>query len=179
MHNYFSHVVNGQIKGVNIRRGGTYNGKRLGIKSPDSTYALYNLFPQIGEKPEFTDKQRLTGPVINWDDINRVTNKVWTVVDIPAEELAARLLAEVTEATQKRLDDFAQTKAYDSMLSACTYVTSSVARLKAEGQYCVDSRDSTWETLYTILGEVEAGISEMPESYADIEPELPVLEWPI
>jgi len=64
------------------------------------------------------------------------------------------------------------------MLSACTYVTSSVARLKAEGQYCVDSRDSTWEILYTILGEVKAGTRPMPESYADIEDELPTLEWP-
>jgi len=89
MHNYFTHVVNGQIKGVNIRRGGTYNGKRFGMKSPDSTYAKYDLFPQIGDKPEFTDTQRLTGPVITWDAENLVANKVWGVVDISLDELKA------------------------------------------------------------------------------------------
>ena len=102
-----------------------------------------------------------------------------TPTESGATAIAEALQVKVTEATQKRLDDFAQTKTYDSMLSACTYVTSSVVRLKAEGQYCVDSRDSTWETLYTILGEVKAGTRPMPDSFADIESELPSLEWPI
>lgn len=110
--------------------------------------------------------------------VGNVFKVVYVVRDLTIAELGARLLEQVTQGTQTRLDDFAQTKTYDSMLSACTYVTSSVARLKAEGQYCVDARDSTWEILYTILGEVEAGTRPMPESYADIESELPVLEWP-
>ncbi|UOA08314.1 hypothetical protein [Methylobacter sp. S3L5C] len=83
----------------------------------------------------------------------------------------------ITEATQKRLDDFAKTRNYDSILSACTYATSTVAQFAAEGQYCTGVRDTTWATLYQILADVEAGNRPVPTSYADIESELPNLAW--
>lgn len=89
------------------------------------------------------------------------------------------LQAEIVAATQKRLDDFARTRSYDGILSACTYATSTVEKFKAEGQYCVEARDATWAKLYEILGEVEAGTRPMPSGYADIEPELPALAWPV
>ena len=80
---------------------------------------------------------------------------------------------------QQRLDDFARTRGYDGIMSACTYATSTNAKFAAEGQYCVGARDATWATLYQILDEVLAGTRPMPTGYADIEPELPVLEWPV
>ena len=42
------------------------------------------------------------------------------------EELAEQLYKEVVDATQRRLDDFARTRNYDGILSACTYATSTV-----------------------------------------------------
>ena len=94
-------------------------------------------------------------------------------------DAAEELQKEVTQATQKRLDDFARTKTYDSILSACTYATSAIPRLQTEGQYCVTARDNTWETLYTILEEVAAGTRALPSGYDEIEPLLPVLAWPV
>ena len=85
----------------------------------------------------------------------------------------------ITTATQQRLDDFAQTRGYDGIMSACTYATSTNAKFSAEGRYCVEARDATWVALYQILDDVLAGIRPMPTSYADIEPELPALEWPV
>ena len=82
------------------------------------------------------------------------------------------------DATQKRLDDFAKTRLYDGILSACTYATSSVQKFQAEGQYCVNARDTTWATLYTILGEVQQGTRPVPSGFADIEPLLPALVRP-
>lgn len=79
---------------------------------------------------------------------------------------------------QLRLDNFANTKNYDNILSACTYATSNVAKFRAEGQYCVDARDRTWAKLYEILDEVEAGKRPIPKEYNEIEPEMPRLEWP-
>lgn len=107
---------------------------------------------------------------------------VWDVIALSAQELevAAKLLQDnVTAQVQLRLDTFARTRFYDNMLSACTYANSSVPRLKAEGQYCVDARDATWEMLFGILNEVVAGTREMPRSYAELESELPVLVWPV
>lgn len=85
----------------------------------------------------------------------------------------------IVAATQQRLDDFAKTRNYDSILSAATYATSPTTKFYTEGQYAVNCRDATWATLYSILAEVKAGTRAMPSSYADIEAELPVLEWSV
>ncbi len=88
------------------------------------------------------------------------------------------LQALFTDAIQRRLDAFAKTRNYDSILSACTYATSAVARFQAEGQYAVNLRDQTWAAAYQILAEVHAETRPMPMSLADIEADLPDLEWP-
>ena len=101
--------------------------------------------------------------------------------NMQADEMSRRtpdVKAEIMEATQKRLDDFAKTRDYNSILSACTYATSTVPQFKSDGQYCVNARDETWGKLYTMMAEVEAGTRPMPSGFADIEGELPVLAWP-
>lgn len=84
----------------------------------------------------------------------------------------------IVSAVQQRLDTFARTRNYDGILSACTYATSTVPAFQAEGQCCIAARDATWAMLYALLAEVEAGTRPTPTGYADIEPLLPVLEWP-
>lgn len=93
----------------------------------------------------------------------------------PSED---QIQASFVQSIQRRLDDFARTRNYDSVLSACTYATSSVAKFRAEGQCAVDLRDQTWAAAYEILAEVLAGQRPMPASLADIEGDLPALEWP-
>ena len=89
------------------------------------------------------------------------------------------LQAMVVQATQERLDDFARTRNYDGILSACTYATSMVPKFATEGQYAVQVRDATWAALYALLAEVQAGTRAAPESFDDVQPLLPVLEWPV
>ena len=84
----------------------------------------------------------------------------------------------IVTATQQRLDDFAKTRNYDGILSACTYATSTVIKFQVEGQYCVNARDATWATLYQLFDDVTNGIKPMPASFNDVEPLLPILEWP-
>ena len=107
----------------------------------------------------------------------------WPVLAYTAEQVEAnrveakrRQIAEYTNAVQKRLDDFAKTRNYDSMMSACTYATSTNATFAAEGTYCVSARDATWAACYTVLEAVEAGGT--PPSLADLLASLPVLLWP-
>ena len=97
----------------------------------------------------------------------------------PPAKSPEQLQAEIVEATQQRLDNFAKERNYDSILSACTYATSPTLKFRQEGQYAVDARDATWAALYIILTEVQIGVRPMPSGYADIEPELPVLTWPV
>jgi len=105
-----------------------------------------------------------------------------TVVDYVAPDVSVRppeeVKDEVVQLTQIRLDSFAQDRGYDSILSACSYVSSSVVKFATEGQYCVSARDATWAKLLEILDEVVAGTRPMPSGYAEIEPELPPLVWP-
>lgn len=104
--------------------------------------------------------------------------EAFTAPEPDLAQIAARTQAEIVAATQLRLDTFAQTRNYDGILSACTYATSGVPTFAAEGQYCVDARDATWSALYTIMGEVIAQTRPMPESFADIQADLPALVWP-
>ena len=85
----------------------------------------------------------------------------------------------IVTATQQRLDDFAKTRNYDGILSACTYAPSLIDRFRTDGVYCVGARDNTWAALYAFMADVQAGTKPMPTSFADVEPLLPILAWPV
>ncbi|WP_417511459.1 hypothetical protein [Methylophaga sp.] len=104
-------------------------------------------------------------------------DKLITVEQKQAQFMASKQ-AEFTAAIQKRLDDFAKTRNYDSALSAASYATSSNPTFSAEGQYIVEVRDLTWATGYAILDDVLNGIRPIPGGIEDFEDELPSLEWP-
>lgn len=90
---------------------------------------------------------------------------------------ASMLETMAVSAVQNRLDDFAKTRGYDNILSACTYATSAVPNFKAEGQYCVNMRDAYWAKCYEILGAVQQGLRTLP-SLEEVIAELPPLQWP-
>lgn len=132
-------------------------------------------YVQVNQPPQITRYQRLS-----WSGTD------WVVTDFTPEEINAiqegekkLLISNIINEVQERLDNFARTRQYDGVLSACTYATSPTPKFAAEGQYCVVQRDATWAKLYEILAEVESGIRPPPTSYQDIESELPVLEWPV
>lgn len=109
----------------------------------------------------------------------------WEVLPLPAEKVAANQAAaaqalqqSIVDATQRRLDEFARTRNYDGILSACTYATSTIPKFTAEGQYAVQARDATWAALYQFLADVQADKQPVPTGFEDVEPLLPELEWP-
>jgi len=94
-------------------------------------------------------------------------------VDTPTE-----IIEGIVKQIQLKLDAFARTRNYDSILSACTYATSNIPKFSTEGQYCVDARDSMWSAAYSVLADVNTGVIPIPESISDIEHLLPQLSWP-
>lgn len=118
------------------------------------------------------------------DGVQQIGGKWYTkysVRDMTADEKAAvdnATRMSIVDSVQKRLDDFAKTRNYYNILSACTYATSTNTTFAAEAQYCVEKRDETWATVYQIEADVIAGKRPAPTSYADIEAELPALSWP-
>lgn len=117
---------------------------------------------------EYTDEQGV---------VHTVEEQEQEALAKDAEAKAKALTESIVQQVQLRLDTFARTRNYDGILSACTYATSTVPKFQQEGQYCVNSRDSTWAALYQILAEVQEGTRPAPSAYQDIEGDLPVLTW--
>ena len=77
-----------------------------------------------------------------------------------------------------KLDKFAQEKGYDDIRSCVSYTASTNPKFKAEADIAIAKRDQAWTNLYTYLDEVVAGTKPVPESWADIEANLPEFTWP-
>lgn len=146
----------------------------------DDVLAPYGVFPVVSVAAAYDSSTQVAEPS-GCSYANNQWSTAWAVRSKTAEELTAdadRVQRKIVASTQQRLDDFAKTRNYDGILSACTYATSPTAQFSTEGQYAVEARDATWAKLYQILAEVQAGTRPMPSGYADIESELPVLAWP-
>ena len=145
------------------------NDLRCGTFSAPSDLIGVNLFIKQINTSQIPEDRRYFSYRINAQG---------NVEEIKYQRPIEEIQNEIVNKVQDRLDSFARSKGYDNILSACTYATSSIVKFKVEGQYCVDSRDRTWGALYQILAEVQNGTRPIPESYQDIEKDLPVLNWP-
>lgn len=119
-----------------------------------------------------------------WEKVRWLDSRpkpAWEELEAAWEGLSIELAVSGFEAgIRDRLDAFARTIGYDSMMSACTYAASSVEMYRIEGQYCVDARDASWAKAYALLREIRPQVEtggEIP-SWETIEAQLPVLTWP-
>lgn len=151
------------------------------ILTPE-TLAAYGVVPVVSTGAQYdpaTQVAESNGCMFNAERGRWET--AWTVRPKTAEELQAGAQAlqdSIVQQTQQRLDDFARTRNYDGILSACTYATSAVPKFAAEGQYAVQARDATWAALYQFMADVQAGTQPVPTGFEDVEPLLPPLAWP-
>lgn len=138
---------------------------------------FFRVYPTDRPEPEGPKRVTEGTPEL----VNGKWTQVWVVEDLTGADAAAyreRFMTIVAQNVQNRLDVFAKTRNYDTILSATTYVDDQNPRFAAEGAYCKSVRSETWAALYRILDEVLAGEREEPTSYSDIEPLLPTLAWP-
>ena len=92
---YFSHVIAGEIKATNIKRGGKFkdeNGviRRLGSNSPGSTYLSMGLYPQVKcPCDECGPGQTIHGPTYSFDPETMTVLQEYCLVDTPEPEMVA------------------------------------------------------------------------------------------
>jgi len=104
-------------------------------------------------------------------------------VELPADQAAKtaqemdQVKRQLEHIVQGYMDNTARERNYDSILSLCTYATSTNPTFAAEGQAGVEWRDAIWATCYQILADVESGTRAAPDE-ASLVSELPVFEWP-
>ena len=74
------------------------------------------------------------------------------------------------------LDELAQERDYDSILSLCTYAVSSSPARKAEGEAGIVCRDDTWDHVDQVLADV-VGKARLAPSVDELLSELPTIQW--
>ena len=146
---------------------------------PDETLLGYGWYPYTLVPPPTynTMTERLVQDYI-LDGAVVVTS--WQIVPLTAEEQAeraAQIIQTLGQTVKAHLDAVVQSRDYDSIVSACTYATSAVPSYQADGQACVNWRDSVWPYVYQVLADVQAGNRAIPTAEALIA-ELPELVWP-
>lgn len=94
-----------------------------------------------------------------------------------AQAQQAQLVASFTDSAQQHLDAFAKTRGYDGIMSAATYINSTIPRYAAEATRALLLRDQWWSTLDTIMVAVLSEQRPVPASFDEILSELPALTW--
>lgn len=113
-----------------------------------------------------------------WTQQWALTNLDMAIIIEKQTKIITDLASQCVAKIQQRLDEFARTRNYDGILSACTYANSKIPTFAAEGQFCTDLRDSTWAAMYQMYGEVQAGLRVPPTTYEEVEALLPEVAWP-
>lgn len=111
----------------------------------------------------------------------------WVEREATSDELLAAQTAQLevlTKAATARLNAFASTRIYGDeqtspIVAACSYAASTHDQYGTEGRYCVEVRDETWDILNRLRSDVFAGRRVVPATFAEFEPELPALAWPL
>jgi hypothetical protein len=94
------------------------------------------------------------------------------------EEFLASTKSRLTSAIQSMLDETAKERGYDSILSCCSYATSTNAKFAAEGQAAVEWRDKVWSKCYEIVAEQAAGTRQAPTE-DELKALIPEMVWPV
>lgn len=82
------------------------------------------------------------------------------------------------KATASRLlDQFAQSRGYDNIISVTTYVNSTNPDYVTEANRAIYLRDVWWTQLTTMMNEVLEGTRPLPATFDELASELPALTW--
>ena len=100
------------------------------------------------------------------------THALYFSPPVTAEELQGHKETEVSEAVQKMLDDSAVTRGYDSIISECSYA-SSTGNFGKEAQITVNWRDAVWTYIFQVQGDIDSGARTEP-TLNNLLTELPV-----
>lgn len=152
------------------------------VSGPDDDFMAQNNLMRVEMAATFDPMTHRAENVTPFIDGTVVRTQI--AVPLTAGELTAREQARIQgkikafqDEAGRRLDIFAIARGYGSIISVCTYDTSSVPRYAADALRARSLRDQWWEVLNQIVADVLAGNRPEPEKFDDIAGELPPLTW--
>lgn len=80
-------------------------------------------------------------------------------------------------AVGQHLEGVASERGYDSIVSLCSYATSTNPTFAAEGQAGIAWRDAVWAAFYDLMDEVESEAQTLPTA-DELKAALPEIVWP-
>ncbi len=98
------------------------------------------------------------------------------MIKIDQTKAQAIIQERLANALDARLDAFALTRKYNSIISAASFSTSNVPQFATEGLRAIELRDTSWVKFIAIMDEVRDNKREMPTPEQLIQ-ELPALTW--
>ena len=130
-------------------------------------------------KGQYTNKEYADLAV--WCNANGCTieehEEYYEVVAIPVHiPTTEEIQKQLTDGVQAFMDSIAQTRGYDNIHTACSYVYSTDEVFAKEGKACLEWRDKVWRTCYDILAQVLGGLREVP-TLEEVLAELPAFNW--
>lgn len=146
-------------------------------------YQNVGWWPEQLQSPVLGEYERITGYTWGLDKINKVVLgtaivEPWSPEEIAADKVAkiAAMEAQLTIIAMARLDAFARTRRYESILSAVTYATDPDPEFSIEGLRALNLRSEYWRKIWDTLEAVKANLIPMPATIDDIT-NLPALTW--
>ena len=109
------------------------------------------------------------------DEDGEVSSRFSTLTEQP-DPTNTTILTIYRNAVGKYLDELAQERDYDSILSLCTYAVSSSPARKAEGEAGIVCRDNTWDHVDQVLADVVSKARLAP-TVSELLGELPTIQW--
>jgi len=144
------------INGERLKYLQTRKQFKVGENSSEETCNGAGYYLTVDNKPTIdTSTQKIGGSVWEFDEATKTDVRSYTVVDIPIEELMAKKSKLVETAVQTMLDGSSKDRGYDSIISECSYATSTGV-FGTEAQVTVNWRDAVWQKVFEIQADIIA-----------------------
>ncbi len=149
---------------------------------PETIHAVqwYGESGEIEYKPDAAGFKKPNEPISSLDPFRKII-RLFNETKPPEETEKVLTLEEkrrrLTDMTRAILNEKAQSRGYDTIESACSYVFSTDPGFAAEAKACAAWRDQVWKTCFILQNRIETGAIAMPDAkeWARL---LPSLEWP-